>query len=328
MDHLRSNMQSGKMEGPSHENDSCDCAFCRAHPTTAPLETKRKGRVARLRRPWSVQFFVILILLGLALCALPLRGRGTVEWRDMNGPLVVGTLILALGVFWAITLNFSARVAGIYGLVAMTGSWMMEVAGIHCRFPFGSTYRYHPELAPRLPGHVPLFIPLAWYVLSGSSLIMLRGTWLLAPGTNGRVRVLLARSCLSGIFVAGCDLVLDPLATSVGAWTWAVGGPYFGVPWSNFLGWCLVGLTIHLIASRWVGQAGLTPAPAPRPFARVWLGANLGALFLVAMAARARLPSLQPLALAMAVVGPFLAAWWYAAQRDGEAAHDWAPTGK
>lgn len=245
----------------------------------------------------------------------------------MNPPLVAGTLILALGVFWAITLNFSARVAWVYGAVAVIVSWLVEVAGIRSRLPFGSTYTYHPQLAPRLPGDVPLFIPLAWFVLSGGSLIMLRGTSLLVPASARRVGVLLARSTLSGAFVAGYDLVLDPLAISARAWTWTVGGPYFGVPRSNFLGWWFVGTAIHLIASLGVGKAGLAAAEAPRSFARVWLGANLGILALLAVAVYDRLPNLVPLALAMAVVGPPLMTWWHAARRGGVAAAEPAPAG-
>ena len=81
--------------------------------------------------------FVVMILLGLPLSGLPFRGHGAVDWREMNAPLVAGTPILAPGVFWAIALNFSVRVAGIHVAVAVTVSWQLEVSGIRGRLPFG-----------------------------------------------------------------------------------------------------------------------------------------------------------------------------------------------
>ena len=36
------------------------------------------------------------------------------------------------------------------------------------------------------------------------------------------------------------DLVMDPVSIRSGAWTWVHGGPYFGVPIGNFVGWFFV----------------------------------------------------------------------------------------
>lgn len=315
----------GCSEAESHGSSSRVVVCSGTGQAGVPIGVRRGRRFFRLWQRWPVRLFVLLIVLGLLLSGLPFRGRGAIDWRGMSAPLLTGTLILALGVFWAITLNFSARVAAIYGAVALMVSWLAEVVGILSRLPFGSTYRYHSDLTPQLPGNVPLFIPLAWFVLSGSSLIMLRGTSLLGPAATGRVGVLLARSLLSGAFVAGYDLVLDPLATSVQAWTWTMSGAYFGVPGSNFLGWWFVGSTIHLLASLWAGWIGFKVAAPPRRFARVWLAANLSALVLLAVAVRDRLASLVPLVLAVAVVGPFLIAWWHSSQHDGNAGHGGAP---
>jgi len=263
-----------------------------------------------LHKQWSLLLFVALVISGLLLKSFPLWGGAEINWQSMSAPLLSGTFALVLVLFWAITLNFSARVAGLYLAVAVVFSWLAEVAGAHYGVPFGATYRYHSQLSPQLPGDIPLFILLDWFVLSGWSLIMLRGTVLATTTATLNVGALVARSLLSGVCVAGCDLVLDPLATSVKAWTWTVDGPYFGIPLSNFLGWVFVGTSIHLIASLLAERLGLTVIPAPRWFARVWVGANLGVFVVLVVVVHEWLPNLVPLALATSVVGPFFITWW------------------
>lgn len=40
-----------------------------------------------------------------------------------------------------------------------------------------------------------------------------------------------------GLAVTAIDLFMDPVSVRAGSWTWAHGGPYFGVPIGNFVGW-------------------------------------------------------------------------------------------
>ena len=49
-----------------------------------------------------------------------------------------------------------------------------------------------------------------------------------------------------GACLTAVDLLLEPLAISVGAWTWHVEGPYLGIPLSNFAGWFLVSFLIYV----------------------------------------------------------------------------------
>lgn len=43
-----------------------------------------------------------------------------------------------------------------------------------------------------------------------------------------------------GLVVTAIDLFMDPLQVKLGHWTWIEGGPYFGVPPGNFVGWFLI----------------------------------------------------------------------------------------
>jgi putative membrane protein len=45
------------------------------------------------------------------------------------------------------------------------------------------------------------------------------------------------------------DAVMDPGKAKSGAWIWEKGGPYFGVPFQNFVGWIATTLAIYLIVA-------------------------------------------------------------------------------
>jgi putative membrane protein len=64
------------------------------------------------------------------------------------------------------------------------------------------------------------------------------------------------------------DLSLDPLcATISGEWVWEDGGPYFGVPLTNFLGWYLCIFTFYLVFALYLratrSDAAATAITAP-----------------------------------------------------------------
>ncbi|MBV8706172.1 MAG: carotenoid biosynthesis protein [Acidobacteriaceae bacterium] len=118
----------------------------------------------------------------------------------------------------------------------------MENIGIRTGFPFGRYY-FTDVMGPKLFG-VPVLLSLAYVGMGYLS-------WTLAslligrtenPLTGFRVTALpLLASCL----MVAWDFAMDPVwSTIVHAWIWTEGGPYFGVPLSNFLGWCL---TVYLI---------------------------------------------------------------------------------
>jgi uncharacterized membrane protein len=53
---------------------------------------------------------------------------------------------------------------------------------------------------------------------------------------------------LSALWMTAIDLVIDPLAANnLAFWVWRDGGPYFGAPVVNFIGWFAVSLIIFYI---------------------------------------------------------------------------------
>ena len=58
------------------------------------------------------------------------------------------------------------------------------------------------------------------------------------------------------------DLVIDPILSgpSVQAWVWETGGPYFGIPIQNYLGWLLTTFTVYLAYRAIEQRAAAAPA--------------------------------------------------------------------
>lgn len=94
-------------------------------------------------------------------------------------------------------------------------------------------YRYPYYLIP-LPGPVPLGICLGWGVIfyaCRETATKLSLPWGLRPIFCGCVAVVL-------------DFVMDPVASILHFWIWEIPGQWYGIPWSNFVGWFIVIIAI------------------------------------------------------------------------------------
>ena len=249
-----------------------------------------------------------MILFTLVL-AVPFVAQPIIDWPRMNAAMGIGTALLAGAMLCCLALNFSPWQAAAWFVLAAGIGWLIEFAGLGWGWPFGEHYAYHPAFAPTLGGGVPLFIPLAWFVLSCTPVVLLRGVSVRDAGGRWRCRRLLVKSALGATCLLGWDLVLDPLAVSTGAWTWRDSGGYFGIPYPNLAGWWVVGAAICL-AGFVIEPRRTSPRPTRPGLDRVWAAANVAFLTLAAVATYNRLGSLLPWGLSMAVLGPFWAGWF------------------
>jgi putative membrane protein len=70
------------------------------------------------------------------------------------------------------------------------------------------------------------------------------------------------------------DLALDPaMSAATSYWRWAETGPYYGMPWSNLLGWYVTGVLLLVVlaglgADRWLSRV-------PPTFLAAFYGWNL-----------------------------------------------------
>lgn len=135
-----------------------------------------------------------------------------------------------------------------FGFIALAGftGWAAEAFSLHYGTLFGGKYTY-PTQASFLG--VPLAIIAYWVVF------IYMGYWLVAtfllwlnrkkPSRGKNSLMFLGATVLAdGLTVTAIDLFMDPTSVRAGAWTWAHGGPYFGVPVGNFVGWFLVTIVV------------------------------------------------------------------------------------
>ncbi len=141
----------------------------------------------------------------------------------MYGPSL-GAGRMAFFVLWG------SCVGGASELIGTTG-WA-TVQGVS--LPFGA-YAYGHWLGPKIAGHVPYFIPLSWFAMSIVSYDLahrvVRGTW-------GRI-------LLGTLFMVLWDVALDPaMSAAFTFWSYPGGGFFYGMPFSNWLGWIVVSFII------------------------------------------------------------------------------------
>jgi uncharacterized membrane protein len=182
---------------------------------------------------------------------------GTVVLRPYVFIFLAVYLVLAITrMGWRRTLLFTA--------VAYSLAFLCEFSSIHTGFPFG-LYHYIPETRDRelwIAG-VPFMDSLSFTFLSYISFelaILLRSPLKVSSRDVQLIKVDGIRSSWATTFLAGLmmmylDIVIDPVALQGERWFlgkiyfYPYGGPYFGVPIANFLGWfftCVVIIRVFL----------------------------------------------------------------------------------
>jgi putative membrane protein len=187
----------------------------------------------------------------------------TLGQSAMRQMLVVSVVAQAAAVFailqhawgWARTLRLAAAVSLL--------TFLVEFLGSRTGFPFGP-YSYTDLLQPQL-GHVPLLIPLAWFM-------MLPAAWATVYHYRGhRLRFIL----LSAVALTAWDLLLDPQMVAWGLWVWDNPGGFFGIPWSNYAGWLLTAALLTWL----LRPAGLPVRPLLFIYTITWFLESFGLAF-------------------------------------------------
>ncbi|MDK2464162.1 MAG: carotenoid biosynthesis protein [Candidatus Korarchaeota archaeon] len=125
-----------------------------------------------------------------------------------------------------------------------------EVVGVRYGIPFGR-YSYS-EFGPEIL-EVPVPVVIAWgiylFVCYSAASSLTRRVW--------------ARVALASAMMVALDLAVDPVMVAQGAWSWEEGGPWFGIPLSNFLGWFTVSAVALCLFTKIFGGAALPPRTSP-----------------------------------------------------------------
>jgi putative membrane protein len=128
--------------------------------------------------------------------------------------------------------------------VSAVVSYLMEEVGVRTGLVYGA-YHYSDLLGAKL-GHVPLIIPLAWFM-------MIYPSWMVSKAMvrgidTHSIAGITAQATVAAWVMTAWDVVMDPGMAAQGNWVWEHGGAYFGVPPRNYFGWLLTTFLVYWIA--------------------------------------------------------------------------------
>ncbi|HEY1947067.1 MAG TPA: carotenoid biosynthesis protein [Bryobacteraceae bacterium] len=144
---------------------------------------------------------------------------------------------------------------GLFFALTAVVSYLLEEIGVRTGWIYGP-YHYSDMLGLKL-GHVPVLIPLAWFMMIYPSWVVARAV---LKGVEAHsVGGLAALALVAAMVMTAWDTVMDPGMAAAGNWTWEQGGEYFGVPFQNYFGWILTTFWIYmgagLLLEKWAAKA-------------------------------------------------------------------------
>jgi len=186
---------------------------------------------------WVRRSLWVIIVLFTGATFLPLFPQG-VPPRVIVACHIVPTALFAL-VHGARVYRLRGII--IFALFSIIIGNLLETVGVLTGFPFGQ-YSFTDRMGPKLL-LVPILMGPAYFGMGYLS-------WTVARLILGRqvgmskLRVVVLPLAAAFVMVAW-DLSIDPVLSTLGRyWIWQHGGPYFGVPISNFLGWYLTNYVV------------------------------------------------------------------------------------
>jgi putative membrane protein len=146
----------------------------------------------------------------------------------------IGLLIALVPVFYTIySINNNTALKFIsLGLVLAGLEWVAVKTG----FPYGQ-FEYTSLMQPQL-FDLPVLMVLIWPTI-------ILGIWYVVKKIMARheIKNWVVEMVLLMLLVVGFDLVMDPGSVQMGLWSWgSINGAWFGVPYTNFIGWAVFGL--------------------------------------------------------------------------------------
>ncbi len=156
-------------------------------------------------------------------------------------------------VFFTFSFLHACFVLGWRRAVAFLGittvvTFSAEYIGTTTGLLFGS-YTYNPVVGYLIFGEVPFTIPMAWFTMLYASYVVVNLAIDGRPVSRSRkLGRILWLSFVGALIMTAWDLTLDPYMVEFEkGWVWHDGGPYFGIPYSNFTGWVGVSFVVMFL---------------------------------------------------------------------------------
>ncbi len=193
------------------------------------------GTIATAIERFLFGFFVVWWATGAVLLSFDLVPPW-LEWA--NVVFLVAAGLLAMLYFY----RSDGPIMGLLTIaICMILSMAVESLGVHTGLFFGD-YTYMTDFGPKVAG-VPITIGFAWVMVMGTSHVLAAPVTSMFPKVAG-----LAYSVYGALVATALDLIIDPVAYEVKRyWVWHDGGIYYGIPFTNFLGWFVLSLVLHLV---------------------------------------------------------------------------------
>ena len=237
--------------------------------------------------PMARRFWIVVLAWIASMVLTPI---GIQVWGEAAFPICTSVTVLlhTAASLMAMSERRSGRWVLRRFLWIILAALAIEAVGAKTGFPFGR-YRYTSLLQPQALS-VPVLIPLAWTM-------MLIPAWGITSAILGQrtpgARHAIVFTLISALAFTAWDFYLDPYMVAGGLWIWDQPGGYFGIPWSNFLGWLISAALITAVsrsghvdsanliliytitwAFQWIAQIFFWNQPGP-----AWVGFLLMGLF-------------------------------------------------
>jgi putative membrane protein len=201
---------------------------------------------------------------------------------------------------WAARGERSWRGALRFYAIACGVSFAAEYASTHAGVPYGR-YAYVARVREAHIANVPLFVPLTFGVVvwAGRAVAGRRAHSVLGLVAGGAAAATLLDMAIDPMTVRGSSWFLGPLYRYVHP------HGFFGVPWSNFVGWLLVAALIIAVDAALGGGSAARPRNTATSTRGVLLATGTAAFF----AAVALANGYATIALVAAAVAVVLAFW-------------------
>lgn len=155
-------------------------------------------------------------------------------------------IAFALGVLHCSSLLGSKKTV-VFFAIAWSFGLVSEALGAARGLIFGPYYYNVPKF---FFGLVPFKTPIAWAVIIYVAYALTNQFVFGAIGDRPSLKLtrlnaaglIIVASAIGGMIAMNLDMIIDPVSVSGQdpGWVWVGGGPFFGIPVSNFIGWFFV----------------------------------------------------------------------------------------
>jgi bisanhydrobacterioruberin hydratase len=165
-----------------------------------------------------------------------MAGRGY-SFEGQKAVAVIMILLISMPAIMAVLIM--NRGAGL--LLSLSAfAIIIETIGVLTGFPYGA-FSYGEGMGYKLFGIVPIMLPFAYIPL-------VLGAYYIADKLTSNNGMIIT---ITAFILLLMDLVIDPGAAAMGYWIWERGGLYYGIPFTNFIGWILSSIIAGMICLRY-----------------------------------------------------------------------------